>query len=71
MDNQQLINGNIILPEKNIYLEVKAGTAQVTDFIWFLNTFQNQKLTVINKNPFNTQKISGITLENFLLDETI
>lgn len=61
---------DFILPEKNIYLEVKAGAAQATDFIWFLNTFPNQKLSVINKKLFNTQKISGITLENFLLDET-
>lgn len=59
---------DFILPEKNSYLEVKAGIANPTNFIWFLNTFQNCKLTVINKNPFNTQKIVGITLENFLRD---
>jgi len=57
---------DFVLPEQNIFLEVKAGNAQATDFTWFLNTFRNQKLTVINKNSFTTQKINGISLENFL-----
>ena len=58
---------DFILPEKNSYLEVKAGIANPTDFIWFLNTFHNRELTVINKKSFNTQKITGIPLEDFLL----
>ncbi len=57
---------DFILPEKNRYLEVKTGVAHPTDFIWFLNTFQNGELTVINKKSFNTQKITGITLADFL-----
>lgn len=60
---------DFILPDKNMYLEVKAGNAQATDFIWFLNTFPNQKLIVINKNHFTTQKMRGISLENFLQSE--
>jgi predicted AAA+ superfamily ATPase len=57
---------DFILPTQNIYLEVKSGNAQATDFIWFLNAFKNSKLTVINKKHFNTERITGITLEDFL-----
>lgn len=57
---------DFIVPNQKIYIEVKAGIAQATDFIWFLNTFQNDKLTVINKNHFDTEGIAGITLEDFL-----
>jgi len=60
---------DFVLPEKNMYLEVKAGNAQPTDFIWFLNNFSDQKLIVINKNNFVTQKITGIHLEDFLQNE--
>lgn len=61
---------DFIVADKNRYLEVKAGSAHPTEYIWFLNTFRNEKLTVINKNHFNTQKITGITLENFLQEDS-
>lgn len=62
---------DFILPDINVYLEVKVGSTQPTDFIWFLNTFNNQELTVINKNSFETQKINGISLENFLQNNIV
>ena len=61
---------DFILPNQNIYLEVKSGNAAATDFIWFLNTFKNDKLIVINKKHFDTERITGITLEDFLQFES-
>ncbi|MGD0466425.1 MAG: ATP-binding protein [Gammaproteobacteria bacterium] len=58
---------DFILPNKQMYIEVKSGACSPTDFIWFLKSFNKSCLTVINKNSFNTERIKGITLEDFLL----
>jgi uncharacterized protein len=58
---------DFILPEKNLLLEVKVGKANITDFMWFLKIFNTEKLTIINKNCFESQRLIGITLEDFLL----
>lgn len=59
---------DFVLPEYNIYLEVKSGKSQATDFVWFLKSFQHHKLTVVNKNQFETERISGMALEDFLIN---
>jgi predicted AAA+ superfamily ATPase len=57
---------NFVLPEQHIYLEVKSGKAQATDFIWFLKSFAHENLSVISKHRFETERICGMTLEDFL-----
>ncbi|MBX9587355.1 MAG: ATP-binding protein [Gammaproteobacteria bacterium] len=58
---------DFVLPEIPLYLEVKSGNFHPTNFIWFLKSFIKGKLIVINKNRFETERIIGITLEDFLL----
>lgn len=58
---------DFILPQNNQYLEVKTGAYLPNNFIWFLKTFNKGILTVINKNPFESARIMGVTLETFLL----
>lgn len=58
---------DFVLPEYQLYLEVKAGQAKLTEFLWFLKTFKHEKLIVINQNRFESERIIGITLEDFLL----
>jgi predicted AAA+ superfamily ATPase len=58
---------DFILPEEKHYIEVKSGKTQATDFIWFLKSFPHQNLTVISQSTFETERIKGITLEQFLL----
>lgn len=53
--------------QNNIFLEVKLGKTGPLDFIWFPKIFPNEKLTVICANRFETDKIIGITIEDFLL----
>ncbi|NNM58925.1 MAG: ATP-binding protein [Legionellales bacterium] len=58
---------DFVLPEENRFIEVKSGSFNPVNFTWFLTNFQHHKLTVINKNHFDTARIIGITLEDFLL----
>ncbi len=58
---------DFVLPEQNIYLEVKSGQYQPTNFIWFLKSFDKEKLIVINKNQFASERMIGVTLDEFLL----
>lgn len=58
---------DFVLPANNSYIEVKSGKSSPIEFLWFLKTFEKDKLTVINKNAFEAEKIVGITMEEFLL----
>ncbi len=49
------------------YIEVKKGGESPIHFTWFLKTHPYQRLFVINPNRFDTEKMTGITLEDFLL----
>lgn len=57
---------DFVLPRSNTLIEVKAGKAGPMDFIWFLKTFPNSKLTVVSQSEFETNNITGMTLEQFL-----
>jgi predicted AAA+ superfamily ATPase len=59
---------DFVLPENQIYIEVKSGNNNPIDFTWFLKSFAKTNLSIIGKNSFDTQRIKGITLENYLLD---
>ncbi len=61
---------DFITPQET-FIEVKKGKAGPLDFLWFNKVFPKKKLLVICKTPFETNQITGITLEDFLVDETI
>ena len=53
------------------WIEVKAGKASPFEFNWFLKTFPRERLLVINSERFDGDTIRGVTLEDFLLDESL
>ena len=48
------------------FLEVVRGAAGPTEFAWWVNTFRQGELTVLNQTRFATERVTGITLEDFL-----
>jgi len=48
-------------------LEVKRGRSSPMDFAWFPAAFPKARLTVVGTSRFATDRITGITLEDFLL----
>jgi predicted AAA+ superfamily ATPase len=62
---------DFLLPEQSLYIEVKSGQTSPTEFMWFLKSFKKEKLLVIGKNQFETERITGITLEDFLLKDSL
>lgn len=62
---------DFFLPDQSLYLEVKVGQTSPTEFLWFLKSFKKEYLLVISKNRFETERIIGITLEDFLLKDTL
>lgn len=48
------------------WIEVKTGRAGPLDFTWFERTHPGARLTVITSTPFETDTVSGVTLERFL-----
>ncbi len=48
-------------------LEVKRGAASPLDFSWFPRMFPSSRLTVINARRFEGERVTGVTLEDFLL----
>lgn len=55
----------VLSPES--LLEVKRGPSSPLDFAWFPHTFPKARLTVISASRFETDRVVGITLEDFLL----
>jgi uncharacterized protein len=53
------------------WIEVKAGKASPFEFNWFLRDFPREKLLVVNSERFDGGAIRGVTLEDFLLDESL
>ena len=53
------------------WIEVKAGKASPFEFDWFGRTFPRERLLVVNAERFESQAVRGVTLEDFLLDETL
>ena len=52
---------------ENSLLEVKRGRSGPMDFLWFPKTFPDARLTVLGASRFETDRITGITIEDFLL----
>ena len=50
----------------NEFLEVKRGRTGPLDFAWFPRSFPHGRLTVVGANRFETERITGMTLSDFL-----
>lgn len=55
------------LMSKSHLLEVKRGGSSAREWSWFVQQFPKAQLTVISTDTFTTDRIRGITLEEFLL----
>jgi len=61
---------DFVVPDENLWLEVKSGKEQPSNLLWFTkHTNNDQILTIINQTKFDTQRIKGITMEEFLLEK--
>ncbi|HSX19643.1 MAG TPA: ATP-binding protein [Gammaproteobacteria bacterium] len=60
---------DFVIPTLNLGIEVKHGQEQPTNFGWFNPSAVGlDRLLVINQAKFSTKYVSGITLEEFLLN---
>lgn len=53
------------------FVEVKRGKCSAVEFGWFPRQFPKKRLTVINSATFETEKIRGITMEDFLSEKDV
>jgi predicted AAA+ superfamily ATPase len=53
------------------WIEVKAGHASPFEFDWFIRTFSRERLLVVSSDRFDGSAVRGVTLEDFLLDESL
>lgn len=58
----------VVDPESLI--EVKRGGASAFEFAWFPRSFPGSRLCVVCREEFEADQIRGITMEQFLLDES-
>lgn len=48
------------------FLEAKRGNASPAEFAWWVKSFPRGKLTVLSQARFDTDRVKGVTLEDFL-----
>lgn len=48
------------------FVEVKRGRASALEFAWFARSFPRGRLTVVCSTPFEADRITGVTLAQFL-----
>ncbi len=53
------------------WIEMKVGEASPFEFDWFSKAFSRERLLVVNSERFEGEAIRGVTLEDFLLDESL
>jgi predicted AAA+ superfamily ATPase len=53
------------------WIEVKAGRATPFEFDWFAKSFPRERLLVVSSERFDGTATRGVTLEDFLLDESL
>jgi predicted AAA+ superfamily ATPase len=53
------------------WIEVKAGASTPFEFDWFTKSFPRERLLVVSSERFDGTAIRGVTLEDFLLDESL
>ncbi|MBI5362051.1 MAG: ATP-binding protein [Planctomycetes bacterium] len=52
----------------DLLIEVKRGGTSALEFGWFARTFPRAKLRVVGRDRFTAERITGMTLEDLLLD---
>jgi predicted AAA+ superfamily ATPase len=60
---------DFVLPDEKIYVEVKAGKSSPIEFTWFPKCIQSGDLTVVNQSNFEATRITGLSLEDYLLSD--
>ena len=55
--------------DPNSFLEVKRGRTSALEFAWFPKVFPKARLTVVGKDRFETDRVRGVTVEDFLEDD--
>jgi hypothetical protein len=53
------------------WVEVKAGKASPFEFDWFRRSFPRERLLVVSSERFAGDAVRGVTLEDFLLEESL
>jgi uncharacterized protein len=53
------------------WIEVKSGQASAFEFGWFGASYPHEKLLVVSSERFESRTVRGVTLEDFLLDESL
>jgi hypothetical protein len=51
---------------QDTFVEVKRGRASALEFAWFARSFPRGRLTVVCSTPFEADRITGVTLAQFL-----
>lgn len=59
---------DVVTPAHEL-IEVKLGRAGPLDFTWFPKVFPKRSLTVVCENRFQTDTVTGVTIEDFLMSE--
>ena len=49
-----------------LFVEVKRGRSSPVEFSWFPRLFRGARLIVLSASEFETEAITGMTLEQFL-----
>lgn len=56
--------------QSDLFIEVKKGRTSPVEFAWFPKVFPKSKLLVVNAERYETSHVIGLTLEDFLLDDS-
>ncbi|MFO8070443.1 MAG: AAA family ATPase [Polyangia bacterium] len=51
------------------FVEIKSGRTSPLELGWFAESFPRGRLTVVGRDRFETERIRGVTMEDFLLEE--
>jgi uncharacterized protein len=53
--------------DRETCLEVKSGRTTALEFAWFARTFPRSRLIVVGQDRFDSRSVTGMTMEDFLL----
>ena len=53
------------------FLEVKRGKTSPIEFQWFAKSFPKSRLIVVSESKFETDCLVGVTIKDFLINESI
>jgi hypothetical protein len=50
----------------DLFIEIKRGQVTPLDYAWFGTVFPKARLIVVNQRQFETDRVTGMTVEQFL-----